>query len=139
MIVAATMQSSRLNVQLLSAFGLLAVVIAAIGVYAVTAYSVAQRTREIAIRQAFGARRRDIRTMVLRRTGTLALAGIALGALGFWLLRGVVSGFLFEVDPFDPPSLATVAMGLAIIAMLASYLPARRATSVEAAETLKAD
>ncbi|MCF7762025.1 MAG: ABC transporter permease, partial [Cephaloticoccus sp.] len=124
---------------LLGVFTFIALVLAAVGIYGVMAYSVSQRTMEYGVRIALGATPGGIRRLVLRRAGQLLVAGFILGTLGAMGTGQLLSSLLFQVSPFDPvPYL--VAMGIfAGIALLACYLPARRATKVNPIEALRAE
>ena len=116
---------------ILGVLGLLALVLTAIGVYGVVAYSVAQRTREMGIRMALGAQKKDVLTLVLRKGLVLVAWGSAIGMVAcFWLAR-LIANQLYGVGPYDPATLVSVAVLLASVAMVASYIPARRATKVD--------
>jgi putative ABC transport system permease protein len=121
----------RFRTILLSAFAALAIALASIGVFGVLSYFVAQRTREIGIRVALGAGSADILRMVVGRGLLLAGIGLAIGLLAAIPLTRSMQALLFEVKPLDLPTLASVVVGLAIVAGLASYLPARRALRIE--------
>jgi len=121
----------RMESMLLAFFGLLALALTAVGIYGVVAYSVAQRTREVGIRMALGAQRRDVLKLILRQGLTLVAWGIAFGLVGCYWLSRLVSSQLYGVSPNDPATLATVAAVLVAVTLLASYLPARRATKVD--------
>jgi len=127
----------RLLVSLTSAFGLLALVLAAVGIFAVLAYSVAQRTREIGIRMALGAIPRHILTMVLREAASLSAAAIAIGVTASFLVTRFVKSMLFGVAPSDPSTLWGAAVLLMIVALGASWIPARRAARVQPMEALR--
>ena len=129
----------RLLVSLTSAFGLLALVLASVGTYGVLAYSVAQRTKEIGIRMALGAIPRQILTMVLREAASLSAAAIALGMSASLLVMRFVKSTLFGVSPSDPATLWGAAVLLMIVALGASWIPARRAASVQPMEALRRD
>jgi putative ABC transport system permease protein len=130
---------TRFSAALLAVFAAITVVLAALGIYGVLSYSVAQRTREFGVRIALGARPADILAMVLRRGLGLTLAGLAIGmALAFWLAR-LMATLLYEVEPYDAPTFALTAAGLACVALLACYIPARRAASADALAALKAE
>lgn len=116
---------------LLVIFASVAVLLAAIGIYGIMSYTVAQRTREIGIRAALGAQRRDLLRMVLGRGLKLTLIGIMLGVAGAFGLTRLMSNLLFGVSATDPLTFAGVAALLVIVALLASYLPARRATKID--------
>ena len=121
----------RFNMALLALFGLLGLVIAAVGIYGVMAYVVAQRTNEIGVRMALGATRANVVGMVLRRAALLMAAGLAIGGLVAWYLSASVKSFLFEIDPNDVV-VFVVALGvLALAGLVASAVPARRAASVD--------
>jgi putative ABC transport system permease protein len=121
----------RFQTRLLGAFGALALLLAVVGIYGVTSYSLAQRTREMGIRVALGAGRRDILRLVLGQGMTVAVAGIAAGsALAFALTR-YLGSLLFEIKPNDPLTFIAVAVALVAAALLAAYLPARRASRLD--------
>jgi predicted permease len=129
----------RLLVSLTSAFGFLALVLASVGIYGVMAYSVAQRTKEIGIRMALGAIPRHILTMVLREASSLSAAAIALGMGASFLVTRFVKSMLFGIAPSDPATLWGAAVLLMIVALGASWIPARRAASVQPMEALRRD
>jgi predicted permease len=121
----------RFNMLLLGIFASLALLLAAVGIYGLMAHAVSQRTHEIGVRVAVGAQRRDVLRLILRDGAKVAFFGIAIGvAAALGLTRFMVS-LLFEVTPTDPGTLATVAVLLAGVAVLACYIPARRATRVD--------
>jgi putative ABC transport system permease protein len=105
----------------------------------VLAYGVAQRRYEIGIRMALGARRADVMTSILRRTLVLTLAGVLLGAAGAGLVTRTLRSFLFQVTPTDPVTFGAGALLLSLTALLAGWLPARRAARVEPATVLKSE
>jgi ABC-type antimicrobial peptide transport system permease subunit len=129
----------RLTMLLLSVFAALALVLAAVGIYGVIAYSVTQRTQEIGIRMALGARRGNVLGMVLRQAMTLAGIGIALGAGGAWLLTRLMQTLLFNVKPSDPATFTGVAVLLALVAAVAAMVPGLRATRVDPAIALRSE
>jgi len=112
-------------------------VLAAVGIYGVMSYLVVQRTHEIGIRIALGAGSSDVLALVLRRGAALALAGIVLGIGGALAATRVLATMLFEVKTGDPATYLTIASVLAVIALLACYIPARRAGSVDPSTALR--
>ncbi|MGH9684607.1 MAG: ADOP family duplicated permease [Candidatus Acidiferrales bacterium] len=122
---------SRFTMQLFSIFAALALLLASIGIYGVISYSVAQRTREIGIRMALGAQRRDVLRIVVGDGARLAFLGIVIGVAGGLALTRVMTNLLFEVKPTDPAIFAVAAILLAIVALAACYIPARRAMRVD--------
>ncbi len=117
--------------RLLAVFSLMALALAAFGIYAVLAYSVEQRKREIGIRMALGAAAGDVTRLVLRRAAALISLGLLTGALGALAVTRVLSAFLFEVQPTDGATAASVALLLAAVALLAGWLPAHRAAHLD--------
>ena len=124
---------------LTSAFGLLALVLASVGIYGVMAYSVAQRTREIGIRMALGAIPRRILAMVLREAASLSAAAIGIGVAASFPAAQLVKSMLFGIAPTDPATVWGAAVLLMIVALGASWIPARRAANVEPMEALRRD
>jgi putative ABC transport system permease protein len=120
----------RFGMLLLTIFAALALVLAAIGLYGVMSYAVAERRKELGIRIALGAQSRDVARMVVGQGLSLVLIGAALGLVGAFALTGVMSTFLYGVDATDPPTLIAVSLLLVAVAWLACYLPARRATGL---------
>jgi putative ABC transport system permease protein len=129
----------RFNVFLLTTFAGTALLLAVIGIYGVIAFSVAQRTREIGVRMALGAERRDVVTMVVRQGMTIAAAGIALGAVAAVALTRVIAGLLYEVTPTDPLTFAAAMSALAIAALAACSVPAVRASLVNPIVALRCE
>jgi putative ABC transport system permease protein len=121
----------RFQAFLLGTFGGLALVLAIIGIYGVISYSVVQRTHEIGVRMALGARPFDVMRLVIGQGGRLALIGIVFGLAGAWGVTRVLRTLLFEIKPTDPATFVGVAILLMIVAVLASYIPARRAMRVD--------
>jgi putative ABC transport system permease protein len=138
-IISTSLAQRRLTLLLLGVFALTAVALAAVGVYGVMSYSMERRRSEIGIRMALGARRRDVLAMTLRQGMKQALLGVALGLFGAFWLTGLLEGLLFGVRPTDPLTFAVVASLLVAVALLACYIPARRATKVDPLVALRRD
>jgi putative ABC transport system permease protein len=139
-IVSQSMISQRFPAILLGAFAVLALLLASIGIYGSISYSTTQRVREIGIRMALGAVRRDVLQMVIRQGLRLALAGIAIGAAAVLLLAQLLSAYsrlLYGVRPEDPPTLIAVSLVLICVALLACYIPARRAARLDPTAALR--
>ena len=130
-IMANTLAQRRFTMSLLSGFGVVALVLAAIGIYGVLSCTVAQRTSEIGVRMALGARRSDVGRMVLREALLLTLLAISAGCGISLLVTRALRGLLFEVSPSDPAVLALVAAGVLAVTAFSAFLPAWRATSIE--------
>ena len=129
----------RLNMLLLGLFGLLGLVISAVGIYGVVAYSVSQRTREIGVRMALGATRSRVVGMVMRSAGLLVATGLLVGAAGAWWLSRTAERFLFGLQSHDLRAFAAAIVTLLAAGFLASVIPARRAASVDPMEALRAE
>ena len=121
----------RLTLLLLGLFSALAVILAAIGIYGVISYSVAQRTHEIGVRMTLGAQPPDVLRMILGQGGKIALVGIVIGIVVAFGLTRLMSGLLFSVSPSDPATFAAVAGLVGLVAIFACYIPARRAMRVD--------
>jgi putative ABC transport system permease protein len=130
-LISGSLAQPRFYSRLLGAFSFVALLIAAVGIYGVTAFSVSQRTHEIGIRRALGAQRTRVLWMILRSSLPLILAGVGLGLCGAIAVTRVLQSFLFEVKPTDLATFAVVSVLLAAVALLACYVPARRATKVD--------
>lgn len=128
---------ARFSATLLGIFAAIALVLAAVGIYGVMSYLVTQRTHEIGIRIALGARSSDVLGLVVRRGAALAVAGIVIGVAGALASTRVLATLLYEVKPGDPGTYVTIAVMLAAVALVASYVPARRASSVDASSALR--
>ena len=138
-VIAQSVAQRRLTMLLLSIFAGAALLLAAVGIYGVIAYSVTQRTQEIGIRLALGAQRADVLGMVVRQAAVLALAGIVLGAIGAAVLTRFMRDLLFEVRPFDPVTFLGVAACLTAVALVAAFVPGRRAARVDPVIALRAE
>jgi putative ABC transport system permease protein len=138
-VVSESVAQRRVTMTMLAIFAGAALLLAAVGIYGVIAYSVTQRTQEIGIRMALGAQRADVLRMVIRQALILAAAGIIAGGLGAFFLTRLMEGLLFEVKPADPVTFAAVSALLATVALLASYIPGRRATRVDPVIALRAE
>jgi ABC-type antimicrobial peptide transport system permease subunit len=132
-----TVAERRLSMGLLAAFGVLALVLAVIGIYGVMAFSAAQRTRELGIRLALGAEPRDVLGLILRDGAKLSGLGVGLGVTGALAASRAVSSLLFGVSPTDPLTFTAVVGLLGSASLLACYIPARRATRVDPVVALR--
>jgi predicted permease len=130
---------TRFAMALLTVFALLALVLAAVGLYGVIAYGVAQRTREIGVRMALGAEPRSIVARIMGSGARLALAGVVIGAALALASTRVLRSMLYDVSPNDPATIVAIVGIVVIIALVASYVPARRALRIEPTEALRAD
>jgi len=136
-VVAEANAQPRFEMMLLSIFAAVALVLAAVGIYGVISYSASQRTHEIGVRMSLGATRGDVLLLVVRQGIWLAVAGSAAGLTGSLLLSRLMGGLLYGVKPTDPVTFAAVAFGLAVVAMLACYIPARRAMRIDPMAALR--
>ena len=130
-VLSAEVASQRFNAGALAGFAGLAALLAAVGIYGVMAYAVSQRTREIGVRMALGAMPQNVLRMVLRQGIVLALIGVVLGVAASFALTRLMIGMLFGVKPSDPGTFVGVAVGLLVVALVACWIPARRATRVD--------
>jgi putative ABC transport system permease protein len=129
--VADAASGTRFNATLLGFFGTVALMLAAVGVYGVIAYSVAERTHEIGIRVALGASRGDVAGMVMSQGMAMTAAGLVFGLAGAWIVTRYMSGLLYGIAPRDPVTFGVAAGMLGVVALAACYLPARRAMGVD--------
>jgi ABC-type antimicrobial peptide transport system permease subunit len=127
----------RLNAALVSSFGILAVVIAAVGIAGVLGFSVSARTNEIGIRMSLGADRARVLRMILKEGSALLAIGLALGVAGAWVAGGVIRGLLFGVAPHDAVTFVGVAVLMAAIGIVACWIPALRAARIDPAVTMR--
>jgi putative ABC transport system permease protein len=138
-IVGDAVAQPRLNATLLAAFAALALLLAAVGIYGVIAYSVTQRRQEIGVRIALGAQPADVFRFVVRQGAALAAAGLAIGLVASWVLTPVLRSWLYEIEPTDPLTFIGVALVLGVIALVATAVPARRATKVDPVLAMRAE
>ena len=136
-VVSASIANQRFTLLLIGVFGASALLLAALGVYGVIAYLVANRRQEIGVRIALGAQSGDVLRMVLREGIVLAVAGVVVGAAAALALTRLIAGLLYGVSPLDPVSFPVVAAGLVAVALLASLLPARRASRINPITALR--
>jgi putative ABC transport system permease protein len=135
--ISATVAAPRFNTTLLAIFAAVALVLTIVGLYGVMSYSVAQRTNEIGIRMALGAQTRDVLRLIVSQGFKLVLLGLAIGLVGAFMLMRVIASLLFGVTTKDPATFAAVAVVLAFVALLACYIPARRATRLDPLRALR--
>jgi len=135
--VQAAFLAQKIAATLLIALGMVALALAAMGIYAVMAYVVSQRTREFGVRMALGAQAGDVLKLVMSQGLLLAALGLGVGLLGALVVTRLLTSFLYGVNPFDPAVFAGVAALLALVALAACYLPARKATRVDPMITLR--
>jgi ABC-type antimicrobial peptide transport system permease subunit len=133
----ANMQMERAFAALTSGFGVLALALTCVGIYGIMAYSVASRTNEIGIRLALGAQAGQVRGMILRESTWLATAGIVVGVCAALILTRLVKSMLYGIRPCDPAALVGGVLVLLVVALVASWIPARRAARVQPMEALR--
>jgi hypothetical protein len=138
-VVAGTVSGRRFSAALIGSFALLAVGLAALGIYGVLAFAVAQRQREIGVRMALGAGRAAVRGMVVRDGMRAVLPGVVVGLAGALAGARLLRGMLYGVSAADPLTFALVALALTAVALLASWIPARRATRVDPMIAIRAE
>lgn len=137
--LSSSVAAPRFNTTLLSIFAAVALVLTIVGLYGVMSYSVAQRTNEIGIRLALGAQSRDVLLMIVKQGSTLILLGLGIGLLGAYVATKLIASLLFGVTTKDPFTFAAVAAVLALVGLLACYIPAWRATKVDPMEALRCE
>jgi ABC-type antimicrobial peptide transport system permease subunit len=133
------MAQRRFNMTLLASFAVLAVGLALVGVYGVVSYAAAQRTREIGIRVALGASRRDVVGMIVRGGLQWSIAGVIAGTLGAYAATRLMTGLLFDISPTDPVTFMATAAAMIAVSAAASYIPASRAASVDPIAALRTE
>jgi len=138
-VLAAVVDPPRFVMMLMSAFAVLALTLAAVGIYGMLSYAVSYRRREFGIRLALGARPSGVVRLIVREGLTLVLAGCAAGIAGMFLAGRSLSGFLFEVKPWDATTLGAVLAVVVAVATLACLIPGRRAAAEDPAGALRAD
>ena len=129
----------RFTMLMFSVFAAVALLLASVGIYGVLSYIVGQRTKEIGVRMALGASRSDVLHAFLRDGARLTLIGVTVGTVAAFALTRLMTSILFEVKPTDPVTFLGVAVLLCFIALIACYIPARRAASVEPMQALRAE
>jgi len=136
-VVARSMAKRSFTLTLLGIASAMALMLSAIGLYGVVSYVVGERRGEIGIRVALGAQRGEVGRMIVMQSVRLALIGVVVGVAGALATTRLMQSLLFEVQPTDPVTLVVVAMGLVLLAAAASWVPARRAMSVDPVEALR--
>ena len=135
--LAGSIAQTRLTTLLLAVFSIVALLVATVGLYGLIAYSVAQRTQELGIRLALGADPRNIVFLVMRQGLVAAAAGVLVGAAGSFLLTRVMQSILFDVSATDVPTFTLSAVVFIAVAVVASYIPSRRAARLDPSDTLR--
>jgi putative ABC transport system permease protein len=130
-VVINSLGTRRVSMQLFAVFAIAALLLAAIGIYGVMAYSVTQRTQEIGIRMALGAQRSDVLALVIRQGMTLSVIGVVVGLAGAFALTRLMANLLFGIAATDPATFLGIPILLILVALIACYLPARRAARLD--------
>jgi putative ABC transport system permease protein len=135
-IVGMSVAQRRFTMLLISIFAGVALILGAVGIYGVISYTASMRNREIGLRMAVGAQKRDVVQLFLREGMLLAISGILLGTVGAIALSRVLTSMLFRISPTDPVTIGCVALMLSVIALLACYFPAHRASKIDPVRAL---
>jgi len=130
-VVSTSIAPRSFNMVLLSIFAVVALILAIVGIYGVLSYSVTQRTHELSLRMALGAQQNDVLKLVLSQGMKLIVIGVVIGLVGAFILMRLISSLLFGVNPSDPLTFGLIAGLLSVVALIACYFPARRATKVD--------
>jgi putative ABC transport system permease protein len=138
-VVSAAFAPARWSTTLVGVFACVALLISLVGIFGVLSFIVAQRTKELGIRLALGASSGGVQRLVVGRALTLAAGGLAIGAVGATYLTKAMTSLLFQVEPADPATMVVVGALLLTMALLASYIPARRATRIDPLVALRSD
>ncbi|MBL8232775.1 MAG: FtsX-like permease family protein, partial [Bryobacterales bacterium] len=137
LLIRSTLYQQQVSATIVGALGAIGLFLAAVGLYGLISYSVTQRTREIGIRMALGAQRRDALWMMVRQALVLALTGTAIGLVGAALAVRILSGMVYGVSLRDPITFGAVVLSMLAVAVLASYIPARRSTQIDPMSALR--
>jgi len=136
-VISASLAGERFNALLMTVFASVALLLTAFGIYGVVSYGARQRTREIGIRMALGARRSEIARLVVGQGMAPVVVGLVIGAAASVWLSGLIESLLWGVSPGDPRTVVTVACVLALVALVASYVPVRQVTAVDPKRSLR--
>jgi len=138
-VLAAATQEQRFTMRLMAAFAGLALLLAAVGIYGVISYAVSRRTHEIGVRMALGATPRNVVRLIIGQGMRVVMAGVAAGLIGALLVTRLMTNVVYGVRVTDPLTYGAVALLLTVVALLASYIPARRATRIDPLTSMRSD